>query len=76
MDRKRVENDSREQIEDYTMVDFILRGDKFVNGLTAELALRNLFDEDAREPSPVDSFIPNDYPLPGRSINASVKYDF
>jgi iron complex outermembrane receptor protein len=76
MDRKRMKNDPREKVSDYSIVDLILRGENVVNGLTAELVVKNLFDEDAREPSPADSLVPNDYPLPGRSIYGSLKYEF
>ena len=38
------------------------------------LLVRNAFDVDAREPT--DPRLPNDIPLPGRSINAEIRYRF
>jgi iron complex outermembrane receptor protein len=40
-------------------------------------AVRNLFDADAREPTPAPSAslsIPNDLPLPGRSLYVQAVY--
>ncbi|HEV8690192.1 MAG TPA: TonB-dependent receptor, partial [Ideonella sp.] len=69
-DRRRQFGDTRPPIADYTTVDMALRANL---GRTWELALvgRNLFDADAREPSPFGVpfvSIPHDLPLPGRAI--------
>ncbi len=71
-DRKRAVNDSRPQIDDYTVVNVTLRRRL---GQQWELAasLRNLLDADAREPS--SGAIPNDFPLEGRSLYAEVRYN-
>lgn len=66
-DRARVAGDPRPPIDDYTTVDFVLRGKKLWKDWDASLILRNAFDVDAREPSPAPGLIPNDLPLPGRA---------
>lgn len=66
-DRARVAGDPRPPIDDYTTVDFVLRGKKLWKDWDASLILRNAFDADAREPSPAPGLIPNDLPLPGRA---------
>lgn len=66
-DRKRVAGDPRPPIDDYTTVDFVLRGKKLWKDWDASVILRNAFDADAREPSPSPGLIPNDLPLPGRA---------
>lgn len=71
-DRERAAGDSRGQISDYTIVNATVRKSL---GQQWELAasLRNLLDEDAREPS--SGTIPNDYPLEGRSLYAELRYN-
>lgn len=66
-ERKRVAGDTRPPINDYTTVDFVLRGKKLWKDWDASVILRNAFDADAREPSPSPGLIPNDLPLPGRA---------
>jgi outer membrane receptor protein involved in Fe transport len=80
-DRKRVVNDPRPGIDDYTVVDLTLRKKNIIDGLSATLLVRNLFDEDAFEPSPADpitgvSSVPGDYPLEGRFIGGELRYHF
>ena len=65
-DRKRAMGDNREAVDDYTLVNLTLRRKNLWNHWGVALAVRNVFDEDAREPSV--SAIPNDYPLEGRSL--------
>lgn len=64
--RKRAAGDSRSEIDDYALVDLTLRHKEIFNHLNLALAVRNIFDENAREPS--DGTIPGDYPLEGRSF--------
>jgi len=76
-DRSRAANDTRDDIDDYTTVDIGLRH-RFKNiPLNISLIVRNLFNEDAREPSfigvPVTA-ITNDLPLPGINGFVSVEY--
>ncbi len=78
LDRNRMPDDQRSQIDDYLIVDVSVRkmlSKSFELGLT----INNAFDEDAREPSPNSApmpFIPNDLPLLGRTILAEVRYSF
>lgn len=77
MDRNRADNDTRPDIDDYTIVDLTLR--KRVLGDQLELALlaKNIFNEGAREPSlngsPVPQ-IPDDLPLARRSLLGEIRY--
>ncbi|MGM9489920.1 TonB-dependent receptor plug domain-containing protein [Ideonella sp. YS5] len=70
-ERRRQFGDVRPPVADYTTVDMALRT-RSANGRW-ELALvaRNLFDSDAREPSPNGVpfvSLPQDLPLPGRAV--------
>ena len=78
MDRNRMFDDSRPPVDDYIVVDLSLRK-LLANSFELGLTLNNLFDEDAREPSPNSEpmpFIPNDLPLSGRTILGEVRYSF
>lgn len=79
MDRRRLEYDSRSAPDDYTMSDLTLRRHPDGSGLGYALAIRNMFDSNAREPSewavPVAT-IPDDLPLAGRSYFVEVNYRF
>ncbi len=73
-DRSRDITDPRPRIDDYIMTDLTLR---YRHGATPwEFAIlaRNIFDEDAREPSPAPGSIPNDLPLAGQHFLAEVRY--
>ncbi|MCP4696734.1 MAG: TonB-dependent receptor [Gammaproteobacteria bacterium] len=79
-DRDRVAGDPRPEIDDYTTVDLTLRR-KDPKNWNFAVSVRNLFDEDAREPSQGPDTtgvigIPNDLPLAGRSYFAEVSYHF
>ncbi|HBD12800.1 MAG TPA: TonB-dependent receptor, partial [Porticoccaceae bacterium] len=79
MDRNRAFGDVRSDIDDYTTVDVTLRKRFAGDQLELSLLAKNLFDEDAFEPSlnatPVP-LIPNDLPLAGRRILGEVRYKF
>jgi iron complex outermembrane receptor protein len=81
-DRPRALGDPREKIDDYQLVNLTLRRTSIAEHWDSAAAVRNLFDEDAREPSPFDAtaplgaFIPDDYPLEGRSFWIEVRYHF
>jgi iron complex outermembrane receptor protein len=81
-ERNRAEGDSREEIDDYHLVNLTLRRTNIAQNWDVAVAVRNLFDEDAREPSPYDSkapqgsFIPNDYPMEGISFWAELRFHF
>ncbi len=80
--RNRVESDPRKEIDDYNLVNLTIRRKNIIKHWDAALAVRNLLDEDAREPSPYDStapqgaFIPNDYPMEGISFWAELRFHF
>jgi iron complex outermembrane receptor protein len=67
MSRKRQPGDARPPIRDYRTFDVELR--KSGAGQRWEIAamVRNLFNADARDPSPAPGLIPNDLPLPRRN---------
>jgi outer membrane receptor for ferrienterochelin and colicins len=71
-DRQRAPGDPRPSIDDYRTVDMTLRTDRQRIGQTGQWAfnasVRNLFDAEAREPTPIGSAITHDLPLPGRSF--------
>ncbi|MCK4620832.1 MAG: TonB-dependent receptor [Desulfuromonadales bacterium] len=73
-DRKRAADDSREEINDYTLVHLTLHRKEIYNHWDFSLAIRNLLDEEAYEPS--TATIPDDYPLEGRSCWAEISYRF
>ena len=82
-DRDRVAGDPRPEIDDYTTVDLTLRHKGLADHWDFAAGIRNLFDEDAREPSggpgPATGgliAIPNDLPLAGRSYFAEIRYHF
>lgn len=75
-DRKRAPGDTRPEIKDYTTVDMTLRYKEKQQPWHAALAVRNVFDADAREPSPAPGHVPNDFPLPGRSVFIEVERRF
>jgi len=79
MDRKREVSDPREAVDDYVLVDLTLRRTNIWNNLEAALLVKNLFDEDAREPTP-NGFpvpaIPDDLPLAGRTVLGEIRYKF
>ncbi|HEY5672240.1 MAG TPA: TonB-dependent receptor [Malonomonas sp.] len=76
-DRKRAANDTRPQIDDYSIVNLTLHKNNILKRFDVSVAARNLFDTDAYEPSRAG--IPGftgDYPLAGRSFWAEVSYRF
>lgn len=86
-DRSRAPYDPRGDIDDYAIVDLILRRKQLFNNVEVALVARNLFDEEAFEPSAgpagaspdsagLPIAIPGDYPLAGRSIFAEFRYHF
>ncbi len=76
-DRVRAANDARDNIADYTLVDFTLKRQNIYKNLDISFGIRNAFDKDAREPSsPSGSFVPvaDDFPLAGRSLWTEIRY--
>lgn len=81
--RTRVPGDTRPSLSGYQTVDLTLRSERDWKGWHAAVSVRNLFDADAREPSPFDASpthpfisLPNDIPLPGRSFYVQATYTF
>jgi iron complex outermembrane receptor protein len=81
-DRQRTFGDPRPAIADYTTVDLTLRYKDIREGRAdVAFSIRNLFNVDAREPSPgPDSkgvvSIPDDLPLAKRSLFVELRYRF
>ncbi len=80
-DRRREPNDTREEIDDYTLVNLSLRKVNPNKNWSLSFSILNIFDEDAREPSPgpgpttgATVLIPDDLPLAGRSVFAQLIY--
>ena len=79
-DRNRQADDPREDIDDYNLVNLTLRKKNIADHVDLALSVRNVFDADAREPSPYTSaspagaYIPNDYPMEGRAIWGEVRF--
>ena len=71
-DRKRAADDTRSNIDDYTLINMTLRRKRIAKHWQLAASVRNLFDKDAREPS--TGAIPDDYPLAGRSVYAELRY--
>ncbi|MDO8262915.1 MAG: TonB-dependent receptor [Gallionella sp.] len=64
--RKREPSDTRPAIADYHTVDLTLRSHTRSGDWDFAFKVLNLFDADAREPSPAPGLIPNDLPLAPR----------
>jgi outer membrane receptor for ferrienterochelin and colicins len=76
-DRVRAAGDTRDNIDDYTLVNFTLKRQNIYDNLAISFGIRNAFDKDAREPSsPSGSFVPvaDDFPLAGRSFWTEIRY--
>ena len=75
-DRKREPSDTRPKIADYTTVDLNLRKEKAIGNWDVQIAVKNLFDRDVREPTLAPGNIPGDLPLANRSFFAQISYKF
>lgn len=80
-ERKRAFGDPREPLEGYTMIDLTLRRKYLKDQWDVAVAVRNLLDADAREPSrgPNSSgaiSVPYDLPLAGRNVWVEMRYHF
>jgi outer membrane receptor for ferrienterochelin and colicins len=77
--RHREPGDTRPPVADYTTVDLTLRTERIAGHWEFAVSMRNIFDADAREPSPSGTPfvpVPNDFPLPGRSLFLEARYQF
>lgn len=78
-DRKRLPGDTRPAVKDYTTVDLSLSTYRTKAGWDVSFSVKNLFNADAREPSPAGvpfTSLPNDLPLPRRAFYATAVYRF
>lgn len=86
-DRHRAQGDPRASINDYELVNIVLRKKNIAKNWEAALSVKNLFNEDARTSSPYvttpplppagwGAYIPNDYPMEGRALWAEVSCHF
>lgn len=78
-EQERCPVDVREPVADYTTVDVVLRSQNLWRGLSVAASVRNAFNADVRDPSPVTSTgvaIPGDFPMPGRSAYVEASYQF
>ncbi len=73
-ERQRVFGDPRPQLKSYTLVDLTLRRTQIKDNFEFATSIRNIFDSDAREPSPSPGAIPNDLPLAGRNLYIEIRY--
>ncbi len=73
--RHRAVSDPRAEVDDYTLVNLTLHRQEIMDHTNLTVAVRNIFDEDAREPSDGVKII-DDYPLEGRSLWCELLYRF
>ena len=71
-DRHRAPVDLRSPVDDYTWMNLTLHRKSLFKDVDISFALRNLTDENAREPS--SGNIPDDYPLESRSFWVGLTY--
>ena len=83
MNRQRTLVDIRPQIDNYLIVDSTLHYTPNDSNWELALIVKNLFDQDAREPSPAGdittgtpAYIPNDLPLAGRAVYGELRFRF
>ena len=76
IDRDRPPMDTRQELDDYAVVDLTLRSKAFSGDWEFALAARNLFNSSPEEPTPSDFNISNDLPLERRSVFAEFRIDF
>ena len=73
-DRQRAEDDLREEIKDNSIANMTLRRKNITQHVDLTFSVRNIFNEDIREPTTSD--IPNDIPMESRAIYAELIYHF
>lgn len=86
-DRRRAPGDTRTAVPDYTTLDVAIRLQGAPGGWALTLTARNLFDANVRQPSLYNpapptrpdlasSQIPDDLPMPGRSLSLQASHRF
>jgi outer membrane receptor protein involved in Fe transport len=73
-ERQRVFGDQRPPLKSYTLVDMTIRRTHIKDNFEFAASIRNIFDSDAREPTPSPGSIPNDLPLAGRNLYIELRY--
>lgn len=73
-DRKRSQGDTRPAVDNYALANVNLNKKNILPDLDLSLAVRNLANKDAREPS--SGTISDDYPLESRSYWLGITYSF
>jgi outer membrane receptor for ferrienterochelin and colicins len=73
-DCKRAQGDTRDDIDDSTLVGLTLRRKNLWKHWDLAAAVRNLLDQDVHEPT--GTAIPDDYPMPGRSLYAELRLHY
>ena len=79
LNRQRPYGDTRSKIDDYNWTDLTIRRKRLFQHWEVAFSVRNLFNVDAREPSPagIQSVpIPNDLPLAGRFYYGEIRFSF
>lgn len=79
--RNREPLDPRASIDKYTLANLNIERQRIFGHLDLGLRIKNLFDDDAREPSPFaavpgGSLIPDDFPLEERSVHFTARVRF
>lgn len=76
-ERERVASDLRDALNGYNKMDLNVKRKNIldIKGLNAKLYVKNLTDEDVREPSVIGG-MKNDYPMPGRNAHIEFSYQF
>ncbi len=80
-DRNREPFDPRDPMDDYTIANLNIEKQMLLERLDLGLRVRNLFDENASEPSPYQavtegSLMPDDFPLEERSVHLTARVRF
>ena len=73
-ERERTAGDPRPDIDNYSLVNLVLRRRNIAKYVDLALLVKNVFNENVREPSLV--YIPNDYPMEGRSVFGEARVHF
>ena len=73
-ERQRPAGDPRAALAGYTLMDLTLRRKSLNDNWGLAMSVRNLFNTDAREPSPAPGLISNDLPLPRRNYYLEFRY--
>ena len=76
LDRERPAGDPRPPADDYSLLNLTLRREAIGKHLDVAFSVRNLLDEDAREPSDSPAGIPFDIPLAGRNFYGELRFRF